>query len=212
MGTILIIISISFNLIAFLAIINLYARQNRLKEVEKKQAKILEDMEQSIAAFIIQMQEDNEEFLKKVKDVYTAREITSSKKDVPNEVPVLKVEQTPEVKEQSNSPVLSPLKYMAVNKYKQTTKMDLKANPKDDLLFSNVNKANNIDVTAKKGQPNQGEDVKALLEEIKPMEELPIQDQIRLLKKQGLTNEQIAQKLKIGKTELELMIKFHTST
>jgi len=212
MGTILIIISISFNLIAFLAIINLYARQNRLKEVEKKQAKILEDMEQSIAAFIIQMQEDNEEFLKKVKDVYTTREITSSKKDVPNEVPVLKVEQTPEVKEQSNSPVLSPLKYMAVNKYKQTTKMDLKANPKDDLLFSNVNKANNIEVTAKKGQPNQGEDVKALLEEIKPMEELPIQDQIRLLKKQGLTNEQIAQKLKIGKTELELMIKFHTST
>jgi len=183
-----------------------------LKEVEKKQAKILEDMEQSIAAFIIQMQEDNEEFLKKVKDVYTTKEQVASNKDVPNEVPVLKVEQTPEVKEQSNSPVLSPLKYMAVNKYKQTTKMDLKANPKDDLLFSNVNKANNIEVTAKKGQPNQGEDVKALLEEIKPMEDLPIQDQIRLLKKQGLTNEQIAQKLKIGKTELELMIKFHTTT
>ena len=114
MVTILMVVSISLNLIAFLAIINLYVRQNRLKDVEKKQAKIVEDMEQSIAAFIIQMHEDNEEFINKVKDVYTIKGNLTLTKEL--EKVELKEEKKLQVNEETNSKVLSPLKYMAVKK------------------------------------------------------------------------------------------------
>lgn len=197
MVTFFIILSITLNLIAFLAIINLYIRQNRLKEIEKTQSVLLEEMEQSIAAFIIQMKEDNENFLVQLKEVAPSKE--PSKKQEKYTTPSTNIEPAKDISNQT----IKPLKKVAVNKYKQVVDQTKKANATKDLLSSLE------DSTV--GQATSKDDVKALLQEMDPLQDLTIQEQIALLKKQGLTNEQIAQKLKMGKTELELMIKFQTT-
>lgn len=197
MVTFFIVLSITLNLVAFLAIINLYIRQNRLKEIEKTQSVLLEEMEQSIAAFIIQMKEDNENFLVQLKEVASSKE-PSKKQEKPT---TSSIEKEP-AKDLSNQ-TIKPLKQVAVNKYKQVVDQTKKANATKDLLSSLE------DSTV--GQATGKDDVKALLQEMDPLKDLTIQEQIALLKKQGLTNEQIAQKLKMGKTELELMIKFQTT-
>lgn len=197
MVTFFIVLSITLNLVAFLAIINLYIRQNRLKEIEKTQSVLLEEMEQSIAAFIIQMKEDNENFLVQLKEVAPSKE--SSKKQGKSTIPPINKESSKELSNQ----IIKPIKQVAVNKYKQVVDQTKKVNATNDLLSSLE------DSTV--GQATGKDDVKALLQEMDPLKDLTIQEQIALLKKQGLTQEQIAQKLKMGKTELELMIKFQTT-
>ena len=205
MVTFFIILSITLNLVAFLSIINLYTRQNRLKEIEKTQSILLEEMEQSIAAFIIQMKEDNENFLMQLKEVAPTKDTFVQQKEVENN----NSSQEDHLLTDSSTHIIKPLKQVAVNKYKQTLVDSKKANAKEDLLFSS--QGSNLDINLN-GQATRKDDIKALLEEMDPLKDLTIQEQIALLKKQGLTNEQMAQKLKMGKTELELMIKFQTTT
>ncbi|MEL3971303.1 hypothetical protein AAEO50_03335 [Rossellomorea oryzaecorticis] len=75
MTTFLFIISFLLNIISLLAIIILYTRQNRFIDLEKRQGKMLQEMEETISTYLIEMKEENDAFissLHKSKDEHSA--------------------------------------------------------------------------------------------------------------------------------------------
>lgn len=66
MNTFLLIVSFILHAIAFFVIILLYYRLEQTRGIERKQANLLKDMEDVLSAYIVEMKEENELFLKKV--------------------------------------------------------------------------------------------------------------------------------------------------
>ncbi|HZG61065.1 MAG TPA: hypothetical protein VEY68_11475 [Anoxybacillus sp.] len=63
MSTFLLVISFIFHLISFFFIILLSLKLSKVKEVETKQAKMMKDMEEAIAAYLLEFKEENEKFI-----------------------------------------------------------------------------------------------------------------------------------------------------
>ena len=63
----LIIMSIAFNLIAFLLIAILFLRQNKLIKMEKNLKDPIRELEDLMTTYLLQMKEENEHFIQSVK-------------------------------------------------------------------------------------------------------------------------------------------------
>lgn len=63
----LLFLSFLLNIVCLLSIVILYSRQNRYSEVEKNQKKIIAEMEDVISAYLIEMKEENDEFIRNMK-------------------------------------------------------------------------------------------------------------------------------------------------
>jgi hypothetical protein len=59
----LLIISFLLNIISLFAIVILYTRQNRFIDLEKKQGRMIQEMEETISTYLIEMKEENEAFM-----------------------------------------------------------------------------------------------------------------------------------------------------
>lgn len=66
MNTFLLVVSFILHAIAFFVIILLYYRLEQTREIERKQANLLKDMEDVLSAYVVEMKEENELFLKKI--------------------------------------------------------------------------------------------------------------------------------------------------
>lgn len=64
MVTFMLFISFVLNIVSLLAIVILYSRQNRFLNMEKEQKKIIMELEEVISTYLIEMKEDNEEFIR----------------------------------------------------------------------------------------------------------------------------------------------------
>ncbi|MFC7784344.1 hypothetical protein ACFQWC_07555 [Rossellomorea sp. GCM10028870] len=64
MVTFLLFISFLLNIVALLAIVILYSRQNRFLNMEKEQKKMIKELEDVISTYLIEMKEENEEFMR----------------------------------------------------------------------------------------------------------------------------------------------------
>ena len=60
----LVIISIAFNMIAFLLIAILFLRQNKLIKMEESLKQPVKEMEDLMTTYLLQMKEENEQFIK----------------------------------------------------------------------------------------------------------------------------------------------------
>jgi hypothetical protein len=183
--------------IAFLLIIVLYQKFSTIKDLEKKQSSIIHEMEQTITVYLMEMKEENEVFLNKLrhyeqnsdslkdigksnpshtdsekrtgsKDTFEVVESTLSKQDVENLLPKYNVEGSIEKQVQFHSSTNSTI--LKQHDEKENSEPTLKV--KDDLYVQSLSA------------------------------------QALLLQKQGDTIEQIAKKLGKGKTEIELLLKF----
>ncbi|MFT4413590.1 hypothetical protein ACLM5H_07000 [Fredinandcohnia humi] len=191
MTTILFMLSFSLLAIAFFLIILLFLKLANLKEIEKKQEALLKEFESVITSYVMEIKEENEVFLERIKDLEKHRTLVNKNlqkksKTKSNESPELKTKtsivfQEPELTKEDISSLLPSL--TEESRFKpdsQNTELSLQ----------------------------QKEDIK---DEPRLDDELYIQSlvaQIQLLKKQGLTLEEIAKKLNKGKTEIELLLKF----
>ena len=63
----LVIINIAFNMIAFLLIAILFLRQNKLIKMEENLKQPVKEMEDLMTTYLLQMKEENEQFIKSVK-------------------------------------------------------------------------------------------------------------------------------------------------
>lgn len=64
MVTFLLFISFLLNIVSLLAIVILYSRQNRFLNMEKEQKKMIMELEEVISTYLIEMKEENEEFIR----------------------------------------------------------------------------------------------------------------------------------------------------
>ncbi|KAB2337537.1 hypothetical protein F7731_07985 [Cytobacillus depressus] len=179
--------SLFLNILALFSIIILFLRQNRFLQAEKKQEKMLQEMEDMISSYLIQMKEENEDFINRMNKVKNT--------DIPKQKPI-KMEINEQKRNDSNEndfPLQNRVGKANVNKavkaYKQSadtsvlhSEMD-HLHPLDEIEMPKLEKENST--------------------------EYSLLNEVLFLKKQGLNETGIAQKLNKGKTEIELLLKFN---
>lgn len=161
MSTLLWLLSFTFHGVLLYAVIILYTRLASVKETEKQQKQILEETENTLAAFLLELKEENEKLIENTASSSSQSDAESQKTDLHHS------EKHPErdaVQEIENLP----------------------------------------------------EHIEGLITEVDRREEIvnsdvpSFEDQVIELYEQGYSASQIAQKLKSGKTEIELFLKFRS--
>ncbi|WP_282171617.1 DUF6115 domain-containing protein [Cytobacillus firmus] len=193
MTAFLLAISLLLNIVALLAIILLYLRQNKLMDTEKRQEKVLIEMEEVISAYLVQMKEENDDFISKLSKANAKNDTSIKEKSIPvnldrkNDVDISKADE-------KSMPLARASIYQASKAYKQNLRAA------EDLL-SEIESLPSLKETESVTRSDSSQSIK---------EENPssINDQVFNLKKQGMSAGDIAKKLGKGKTEVELMLKF----
>ena len=206
MTSVFLFISILLNIIALFFIVILYLRQSKLFEVEKKQRKMIEEMEDVISTYLAEMKEENENFINRItntektgKTKENKKESSNSKRAVIEPLPLV----TNGVEEKITLPVKG-LKSQAVKAYQTNVSGRLAEDDFEVLLpsFDDLDEAN-TDQSVK-----EEEKVEVEPEEIIEPKEKTLLEEVLNLKEQGLSYEEIAKKLHKGQTEIELLLKF----
>ncbi|WP_243386886.1 DUF6115 domain-containing protein [Aeribacillus kexueae] len=157
MTTLLILFSFIIHILSIFAIIILFTKYQSIKQLEQSQKQLLQETEEALSLFMMQMKEENEKFINQLQ--------VSDKK---NPLPLRNEVESRQIKEEND----------------------------DDDLPSHLQTIleQQMDVI----------EVKEI-----PRDETTSHDQIIELSKKGYTIEEIAQQLNVGKTEIELFLKFN---
>jgi hypothetical protein len=199
MSTFLLTISLLLNGLSIYFIFILYSRQNRLLEVEKSQESFKKEIENEISAFLFEMKEENEEFIKRFQQLKKtqlqsgnpAEDILYSeqKNDLPDS-PVSAQSDEFNTKDWEEAAARS-FKKQAVKVYQKT-----------------IGDQEESAVTGKKtAKQPENETDHSYIDNEEIYRNLII-NQVKILQNQGLTIDEIAKKLNKGKTEIELLLKF----
>jgi hypothetical protein len=188
----LVIISIGLNMIAFLLIAILFLRQNKLIKMEESLKQPVKEMEVLMTTYLLQMKEENEQFIKSVKD------LKKDKNDL-----------------QSTTVKFSPIKLEHVEeKSLQSEQLDSPENFTSLIGKTIGNQA--VKAYQRQNQHTEKEIERVTSEKSETNPEPLISsnnqidgDLVLHLQKQGCSLETIAKKLNRGKTEIELYLKFH---
>jgi DNA-nicking Smr family endonuclease len=188
----LVIVSIASNMIAFLLIAILFLRQNKLIKMEESLKQPVKEMEVLMTTYLLQMKEENEQFIKSVKG------LKKDKNDL-----------------QSTSVKFSPIKLEHVEeKSLQSEQLDSPENFTSLIGKTIGNQA--VKAYQRQNQHTEKEIERVTSEKSETNPEPLISsnnqidgDLVLHLQKQGCSLETIAKKLNRGKTEIELYLKFH---
>lgn len=196
-----IIVSLMLNVLSLLAIIILFLRQNKIMKIEERQKAAIKEMEEIISSYILEMKDENERFIKGVKQMneerdkqkFPFKETKSEHKNFNNSNGKT-VEKTAGFEKHKNSQAIKA--YQIQNKKHQGT--DSIQEPLNENIFQGYKEIEEDCV-------NMNDNV---IVEKKIDQEKPLLEQILSLQKQGLTEEEMAKKLNKGKTEIALLLKF----
>ncbi|CAN2251684.1 Swarming motility protein SwrB [Bacillus vallismortis] len=161
MSTLLWLLSFALHGVLLYAVMILYTRLAAVKETEKQQKKILEETENTLAAFLLELKEENEKL----------------------------IENTDSLPSQADEEAQTPHLQNAKTYSERSTVQE---------------------------EENLPEHIEGLITEVERQEESvnsdvqTFEDQVIDLYEQGYSASQIAQKLKSGKTEIELFLKFRS--
>jgi hypothetical protein len=195
MTAFLLALSLLLNFIALLAIILLFLRQNKLMETEKKQEKMFNEMEEVISSYLVQMKEENDDFINRVSQL-KINALPLKDESIEKRA---KTQDNMEANEKPNR-LAKASAYQAVKAYKKNTQPDSQADKKMELKaesdFGSVSEESAVKVEKQRESEGQRHHAPSLL------------DNVLLLKKQGMTEDDIAKTLGRGRTEIALMLKF----
>ncbi|MDZ5473453.1 hypothetical protein SM124_17200 [Bacillus sp. 31A1R] len=192
MTNFLLLVSLILNIIALFAIIILYLRQNRFANMETKQEKMLHEMEETISTYLMQMQEENEQFINKIIEVNRrspkiGAEVKNNQLEETVELPPLKKNSAGQKR------FASATVYQATKAYKQPITGTQPINfDEDEVALPPIDKEKRDE---------------EIIPQVSQSDSLI--EQAILLSEQGLSYEEIAKKLNKGKTEIELLLKFN---
>lgn len=200
----LIIINFLLSLIAIFVTIILFNRQTKFTELEKKYKQLNEQFEDSMSSFFMQMQEENEAFIKKLKEIQSnsaPSEQVSEKNHRPSIENNERIQQIENNIYNDSISIKSPPLYSGVKMYQQMLNMNSEKEAgnyaKNSLLNKNDDEVKYTDTLHVENDQN----------EVLNPHDLEIK-QIKELLMAGETVETIAKRLDKGKTEVELLIKF----
>ncbi|MBU8877859.1 hypothetical protein BGM26_02485 [Bacillus sp. FJAT-29790] len=209
MTTFLLLLSLCLNILAFFAITILFLRQNRFLQIEKKQENIISEMEEVISAYLVQMKEENDDFINRVK-----------KLEVQTNAATAKVKETIKSgssdQAEQNNPFRNRIAKAPVNKAAHTYKRNVTASISRTRIGAIPQKNNDkVELPPLEIYGDKAESASSQMSMTTPdksgesFENQSFLNEVLLLKKQGLSEEEIAQKLNKGKTEIALLLKFN---
>jgi hypothetical protein len=193
-----IIINLILNIIALLSIIILFLRQGKLFKLEDNQKRNIQEMEELLSSFVLEVKEDNEQLIKRIEEIKIEKtlssqnkqkEPTSIKKSIEKKTEADVKEDVKEKENDLSTRLEKTVGNYAVKAYQQ----QLKQEKADSQAYLNDSEL-----------PKTQENVNTVYQE-------SLASQVRNLKDQGYSLEEIAQKLKKGKTEIDLLLKFQES-
>ncbi|PDM41290.1 hypothetical protein CN643_13285 [Parageobacillus yumthangensis] len=79
----LLVVSFILHALSLFVIILLYLQLSKVKETEKRQQQMAEEMEQTFSAYLLEWKEENERFLKELSDMLTNRTKADRKQSPP---------------------------------------------------------------------------------------------------------------------------------
>lgn len=199
MTSVFLFISILLNIFALFSIVILYLRQSKLFEVEKKQQRMIEEMEDVISTYLAEMKEENESFIERM--TKAANNQSNKQEKRKKEASIESILPSAE-EEKVRFPVKSS-KSQAVKAYKLGGTQSL-TDEDVEVLLPDFNEPEGpaIDLKVEKEVEETVQEVKTAPKEKSLLEE------VVHLQEQGLTYEEIAKKLHKGQTEIELLLKF----
>lgn len=180
-------------LIIFYFILLLFKKIGRFNDLEVRQDQLMQEMDEAITVYLMEMREENDRLIeqlnavKKENPVHSKdlEEATSLNRKPVNEIPIVEYHQqsmqSQQKQEQTKEKKLLIPKNMAASAYNRQKQH---------------------------AQPEKETAVQTL--DMNQQPQLSLEQQIVALYKEGNTIEEIAKKMKKGKTEIELLLKFHT--
>ncbi|MEH7344856.1 hypothetical protein V7122_13455 [Bacillus sp. JJ1532] len=199
MTTFLLLISLFLNVLALFSIIILFLRQNRFLQVEKKQEKMIQEMEEVISAYLVQMKEENDDFIKRIGHI--ERNAQSSNN----------AESRKTINKDQDEPGLERNISLHSRKGKVNAYSAAKAY-KQNAVVPSIHPNNSSNRTVRDEielPPLEIDPILAEVNEKENSQEQSLLNDILLLKNQGYNEIEIAQKLNKGKTEINLLLKFN---
>lgn len=195
MTIILIAVLFILQLLSFYFLIILNTKLAKFKDLEKKQERLMREMDDTISVYLAEMKDENDRLIQELQRVSKSETPTNS---VEQEEQFVRQQEQPSslIKEESTvdssisldqEPRIYVPKNIVANAYSRQQQSGAKAEAK---------------VIRSDQQPSGATEK----EEAKP---LTLEQQAIKLSKQGKTSEEIAKQLQKGKTEIELLLKFH---
>ncbi|QED47569.1 hypothetical protein [Cytobacillus dafuensis] len=201
MTTFFIFFSIFLNIIALFAIIILFLRQNRILEVEKKQEKMFLEMEEVISSYLVQMKEDNEDFIKRLNKI----DLQSTHSSFTEKNNSDKNEEKNVDHNSFQTRIGKASVYSAANAYKQNAKTSILRHDHEHPPLSDQT----VELPSYEINTNKELGNLIINNSSNDFQEQSLLSQVLHLKEQGYSEEAIAQKLNKGKTEIALLLKFN---
>ncbi|HEY4553720.1 MAG TPA: hypothetical protein VIG80_11035 [Bacillaceae bacterium] len=169
------------NILTILAVVILYMKQSRLSDLEKNQRNSVEEAEDIMSSFLIQMKEENDRFIEQVTSIRAADADTGAKEDKAGD-------------HGKAHPSGQAVQGAAPSYYKQ-----LAAKTYSAVNDPAINPIESGTDGADAGVRNAGGE----------REEESLKEKVMALSAKGFTHAEIAKKLNKGRTEIELLLKFH---
>ncbi|QGG50428.1 hypothetical protein [Lysinibacillus pakistanensis] len=189
MATILITILFFLQLLSFYFLIILNTKLAKFKDLEKKQERLMREMDDTISVYLADMKDENDRLIQElhsvskselnVNAIQQAEKIVTQKEQEPLPEKMKKEQESPNLEADSRKYIPKNIVASAYSRQQQS-----------------VSKAAQSDSMANETEKEQPK--------VFTMEQQAIE-----LAKQGKTPEEIAKQLQKGKTEIELLLKFH---
>ncbi|MET4559156.1 hypothetical protein ABIA69_000299 [Lysinibacillus parviboronicapiens] len=194
MTTILIAVLFVLQLLSFYFIIILNTKLAKFKDLENKQERLMREMDDTISLYLAEMKDENNRLIQElqavpipepeVKTTYAVQQVKKQQK-----------EQDYQFSPEQEKTVLAPTSHDSEPRILVSKNIAANAYSRQQQAGVTVSSA------------SQTKDVMLQKEEPKPE---TVEQQIVQLAKQGKTAEEIAKQLQKGKTEIELLLKFHS--
>lgn len=200
MSSFLMFIMFVLNIFTIMAIIVLYTRQNRLANFEKAQESRAREMEESMAAFVLELKEENDRLIRAL----------AMKDAVSNELNASEKIHSQKNSSSSQKQSASPARKLVHGKEEDATSLKLPDLPitHEDKLEISINRLEEHGDGSNQSESFQ-ETLKQELQNHEHKVKPTLSEQVNDLLQKGLTTEEVAKKLNKGKTEIELLSRFN---
>lgn len=199
MDGIIIIALISLQLVSFFFIIILFAKLNKFKELERKQEQIVTEMDAALGAYLMEMKEENDRFIQQLATIPKPEKVVTAETNAE-----LSMKPKVHVPVQPVPKFVSPT--VASTVYK--TNIEKQSELEEAALLTPNSTV--VAAEAEEKQATGAGQAPIPQEELTQVKELSFEEMVVEMYKDGQTIEDIAKNLDKGKTEIELLIKFHT--
>ena len=196
MVTALIITLFLIQLIMFFVIIILNSKISKFKDLELRQNQLIEEMDNTISVYLLEMKEENDRLIEELK----TSKLSSSK-------PIPSIHTQSTVQKETFG-----VEKKETTQLTNTSKADEMEAPRVFVPVQRVANAytkQKANVVVEKELDEVQAELFDKIEEPLPEKEQTFEQKIVALYNEGKTIEEIAKQMQRGKTEIELLIKFH---